>query len=799
MFNHKTLTGLKRYYQRIQGSTIEYDLFSYYSRIEEVRQLEYEYKKKSDIDLKNQSRKLVEETRHHPISAHKTTQAFALAHEAIERVLGLSPFDVQLIGGMAIHDGKLAEMKTGEGKTLTAVFPAYLNALSGKGVHVLTFNDYLARRDARWMGPVYEYLGLSVGVVQEGMATEDRQKAYGADITYLTAKEAGFDYLRDTLCYLEKNRVHRPFHFAIVDEADSIMIDEARIPLVIAGASDEYVAHVNALPHIVRRLSQDVDYEFDEYARNIRLTDDGLVHVEKALDCDNLYDTNNTELLTQVNCALQAEYLLQINRDYIVRNGKVELVDEFTGRVADRRRWPDGLQAAIEAKEGLEIQSKGSVLNKITLQHYLQLYPRLGGMTATAQSAEREFRQFYHVPIVVIPPNRPCIREDFPDVLFQTKKAKEAALIDEIIRTHKTRRPILVGTSSVEESFRIAEDLRGKGVNCEVLNATRDEYEAGIVAMAGRPGVVTISTNMAGRGTDIRLGGTDEREKEKVIELGGLYVIGTNRHESRRIDDQLRGRAGRQGDPGSSRYFISLEDDLFVRYKLNELIPSRYYIDELDKSIDIPIIQREMDRIQRIIEGQNLDIKLTLSKYSFLLEQQRQILIGRRDELLTGDQVLTIYRQRLSQQYEHLLSAVGESDLIEACRYISLILLDKSWSLYLAEMEDIRESIHFRRIGGQTPLYEFNRLAVDLFESVQERAEHDMIAVFNRLRVGENGIDYRQASLNAPTATWTYLVNDNPFEDMLGIQLAGDIGLSVYAGILWPLTALLFWAKRRKE
>ncbi|MEJ2544315.1 MAG: hypothetical protein P8Y99_09630, partial [Calditrichaceae bacterium] len=485
-------------------------------------------------------------------------------------------------------------MNTGEGKTLTAVFPAILNAMMGNGLHVLTFNDYLARRDAEWMKPVYKFLGLSVDFVQEGMSISRRQKAYKADITYLSAKEAGFDYLRDSLCYDQSSMVHRPFNFAIIDEADSILIDEARIPLVIAGSDKNKLSELFNYTQVARKLEKNIHYDFDEYARNINITEQGQAIVESELKCGNLYAKRNLDKLTALNCALHAEYLLQRVVDYIIRNDKIELVDEYTGRVADKRRWPDGLQAAIEAKENINIQTRGKILNSVTLQHFLRLYPNICGMTATAEVAEEEFKRFYDLDIVVIPPNQKSIRKDYPNRIFLNKKIKYSKLLDEIISVHKKGRPILVGTASVDESEKIAELLNKKKIDCSILNAKQDAYEAKIIAEAGKLKAVTISTNMAGRGVDIKLGGSDENEKDRVVDLGGLYVIGTDMHESKRIDQQLRGRAGRQGDPGSTRFFISLEDDLLVKYRLDELIPAEILKNLKNSEIDNFVIRKEV-------------------------------------------------------------------------------------------------------------------------------------------------------------------------------------------------------------
>jgi preprotein translocase subunit SecA len=754
-------------------------------------------KKKTDHQLAKMSQELSLQARHDGLLDDLLIKAFALVREVVWRVLHLRPFDVQLIGGIVLHQGKLAEMQTGEGKTLTAVFPAYFNALTKQGVHILTFNDYLARRDAQWMGPVYQFLGLTVGYVQEGMSRVERQNAYAADITYLTAKEAGFDFLRDSLCTQQEECVHRPFNFVIIDEADSILIDEARIPLVIAGASDESIPETYRMANIARKLQYGVDVEFDDAARNVHLTDLGLQRVETLLHCENLYAADNIDVLTRFNCALHAEFLLHRDVDYIVRDGKIELVDEFTGRIADKRRWPDGLQAALEAKENLSIQSRGTILNSITLQHFLQMYPKMCGMTATAQSAEEEFRQFYHLNIVVIPPNTPCIRIDHHDVIFRTKAEKHTALIDEILRVSRTKRPILVGTRSVEESTMLAQALQNHGVTCEVLNAKNDEYEAQIVAQAGRLGAVTISTNMAGRGTDIRLGGLDEQEKAQVVALGGLYVIGTNKHESQRIDKQLRGRAGRQGDPGSSRFFISLEDDLCMKYRLHDLFPPNILEKHQHGEIDNAIIRREIDRMQRIIEGQHLEIKKTLCKYSSMIEQQRTIMSDKREDVLNTSLAPAFFASKSPEKFSEYTSLVGETQVNSLCRNILLTCIDTSWSQYLADIADIREGNHLHRIGGQDPYFEFQKFVVTRFTDLLQELEDKAIHIFTTMQINGESIEYAEQGLKTPSATWTYLINDNPFERHFDMQIFGKIGLSFDAAILMALYLIV--KKLRKK
>ena len=790
--------NLKRFHRRINGSTTEYNLKPYYEKLIEIKKYEEQLKKKTDHQLKGLSKKLAIQAKDGQPLDQLLFETYALVSATIKRVLKLNPFDTQLIGAIVMHQGKIAEMPTGEGKTLTAIFPAFLNSLTGDGVHILTFNDYLARRDAQWMGPVYEFLGLKIGYVQEGMSIYDRKQAYSADITYLTAKEAGFDFLRDSLIYNRDARVHRNFNYAIIDEADSILIDEARIPLVIASASDDYIKDTFRMAEIARKLDETVDLEFDEYSRNFFFTDTGLKRIESILNCDNLYDPENINLLTQLNCAIHAEFLFKKEIDYIVRDYKIELVDEFTGRVADRRRWPDGLQAALEAKENISAQSRGNILNSITLQHFIGKYSKISGMTATAESAEEEFKEFYGLYIVVIPSNRPCIRKDHPDRLFKNREAKSKAVIKEIILVHKTGRPVLVGTASVEESEMLSENLQKKGIKCVVLNAKNDEYEAGIIAQAGKLGAVTISTNMAGRGTDIRLGGDDSKEKIEVSDLGGLYVIGTNRHESKRIDNQLRGRAGRQGDPGSSHFFISIEDELFKKYRLNDLLPVKILKDNQQDEIENRIIKREVERIQRIVEGQNLEIKKTLYKYSSLIEKQREAIFQTRDNILSDDSATDFYQSYCPDKFDQLHENLGSKKLTETCRFISLYFIDKTWVQYLAEIADIREGIHLTRLGYQDPLFEFLKIVVEMFDNLQSDMESGMINRFNSLNISSSNVDMDSLGLKAPSSTWTYLINDDPFENMFATNFAGSMGLSTGWSFFWLWPLLLIFPLLRR-
>ena len=783
----RSLHKLQYALHRLRGGSIARDLDPYLPLLAEINRRKDELKQATDPALIRISEDLRDRTRTGVPLNDLLTEGFALVCEAARRSLGMDAFDVQIIGGMALHQGKLAEMQTGEGKTLAAVFPAYLNALTGRGVHVLTFNDYLARRDAEWMAPVYRLLGLSVGVIQEGMSREDRQRAYRSDITYATAKEAGFDFLRDRLCRDEKDLVHRPFHLAIVDEADSILIDEARVPLVVAGATGGPEISPYRMAEIAGDLDQGIDFETDEYARNVYMTESGLDRVEAGLGCGNLHAPENLPLLTDLNCALHAQVLPHRDVDYIVRDEKIEIVDEFTGRVAKDRYWPDGLQAAIEAKEGLPIHPQGTILGSIALQHFVRSYPTVCGMTATAQPAAEEFNEFYGLRIVVIPPNRPCIRTDHPDVVFTHKAAKHRALVEEVARVHAMGRPILVGTSSVEESDHLALTLREAGIACDVLNAKKDEKEAGIIAQAGSLGAVTISTNMAGRGTDIRLGGEQGQKREEVVALGGLYVIGTNRHESLRVDNQLRGRAGRQGDPGASRFFISLEDYLIKRYGIDALIPPRYRPQKGNDPIDNPVVRREIARAQRIVEGQNFEIRKTLWRYSSLIEQQRKPVHQWREDVLLGQESPHPFEIHAPERYLALRETVDDAVLKNVEKQITLAVTDQCWCEYLAQIAHIREGIHLVSVSGQNALEEFHKLANRAFEELRDRIGGEIARTFASVEVTAGGVDLEKEGLQAPASTWTYLVNDNTFGNKLEMLLVGNrnIGFAAVAAFMW--------------
>jgi len=772
------LTRLRRRIDRTLGSPIVHDLTPYRQRLAEIRLLEEKFTRATDEDLRDLSLEIRARARNGTPLDDLEVEAFALVREASERTLGLRPFDVQVLAGLALHRGTLVEMQTGEGKTLAAVFPAYLNALTGRGVHVLTFNDYLARRDAAWMGPLYHFLGLTVGVVQEGMSPDQRRRSYVADVTYLTAKEAGFDLLRDGLCHDSDEQVQRPFHLALVDEADSLLIDEARVPLVIAGSVERVEDSARRMADVVRHLEPEIHHRIDEYGRNVDLTEAGMTRAEELLGCDDLIAAENIVSFTELNCALHAAVLLRRDVDYILRDGKIKLVDEFTGRVVEDRHWPDGLQAALEAKEGLERRPEGRILGSITLQHYMRLYPRMCGMTGTATPAAQEIKEFYGLDVVVIPTHRPCIRRDRPDLVFTHRDAKVQALVEEIRRVHAGGRPILVGTLSVAESEHLADALRDAGVDCDVLNAKTDELEARIISGAGAPGAVTISTNMAGRGTDIRLGGENEEERATVVALGGLYVIGTTRHESLRVDRQLRGRAGRQGDPGETRFFVSLEDELITRYGIERLIPAKLWPERQKPPVDSPVIRREIARAQRIVEGQNFEIRRTLSQYSEPIEGQRRRLHRWRGDILLDR--APVYR-----------FAKGRPERL-AARQAALFHIDRRWSEHLAKVADLREGIHLLRVGGQDPLREFVLRAVESYRQMRAQIDEDVIRTLRAATITENGIDLDKEGLRGPSSTWTYLVNDDPFRQQLGIQLAGSTGFAA-AAALYTGPILILW------
>jgi len=785
--------GWKHYISRLQGTTVSFDRTRYQLPLARITELESAFRRLSDEEILQRSRALHDRARAGQPPIALRNSLFALAREASSRVLGQRPFDEQVLAALALDDGHVVEMQTGEGKTLAGVMPAALNAMTDRGVHVLTFNDYLARRDAEWMGPIYQMLGLSVGWIEQDTPPDRRRAAYHAAITYVTAKEAGFDHLRDLLVMDAADLVHRPFHFALVDEADSLMIDEARVPLVIAGSVERHESRAPRLAELVASLSPGLHFDSDEYGRDIELTEAGIEHVERLLGCGSLHRTENVALLTELNCALHARGLLRRDVDYIVRNDRIEIVDEFTGRVVADRHWPDGLQAALEAKEGLERQPDGRILGSLTLQRFLRGYPRLCGMTGTARDAAAELWQLYGLDVVVIPTHRPMRRVDRDDVVFTHRDAKDRAIVEEIRRVQATGRPILVGTSTVTESEALAERLlRDAGIACEVLNARNDAEEAPIVARAGAAGAVTIATNMAGRGTDIRLGGERETDRDRVAALGGLYVIGTNRHESRRVDLQLRGRAGRQGDPGESRFMVSLEDDLLVRYGINCLIPPRFFPEKSDAPVESPVVRREVARAQRIIEGQNFEIRRTLARYAAVVEEQHRQLVERRQALLVCEDSPDVWATAPDRRGP-LVAAAGEQAVVRAERVVTLACIDRAWRDHLAFCAELREGIHLVRLGGQDPLTVFTNDVIRVFARIDDAIDDAVLAALEAVRVNGGEIDLTATGIKSPASTWTYLVNDDPFKNRIGAMLTGPGGVTIAmysAAILMPMLVL---------
>lgn len=716
-------------------------------------------------------------------------EAFALAKQAVKKVLGLSVYDEQLIAGIAMHNGRLIEMQTGEGKTIAAVFPAFLNALTGLGCHILTFNDYLARRDAAWMGPIYELIGLTVGFVQETMKSNEKQRSYACDITYVTAKVAGFDYLMDSLCYKKGELMQRPFNFAIVDEADSIIIDEARIPLVIAVGSDAADNTLGLTMEVLRKLEPIVDYDKDELKKNAFLTEAGLIRVESMLFIENLYAKENFKLLCEVQNILYVNTLLKKDIDYIVRDGKIDMVDEFTGRVAENRRWPDGIQAALEAKEGLYIQSKGRILNQMTLQSFILLYIKAAGMTGTAIDSLNEIREFYEMEVLIIPPHIPCKRKDHPDTIFTHKEAKYKALIEEIKRVNEMGQPILIGTCNVKESEYLEEELNKIGIKHKTLNAKNDELEAHIIEEAGMLYAVTVSTNMAGRGADIKLGGILGENRDKIEELGGLYVIGTNRHESKRIDKQLKGRAGRQGDAGMSRFFISLEDDLIKRYGIDKLIPAELRPKNQEKPLVNSRIASKVDQVQRIVQGQDSDLRRALWQYDSLVERHRLQVHQRRMEIVQEIVPYNILGTENPELFIKLTDFFGKNTINELEKQVALYNIDEVWADYLAYVAFLQDNIKLSVLRGKNPLREFQLEISGIYQKVEQEIQDKILQDFETLDLSEQGLLSLQERIKPPTSTWTYLVNDNSLIDALSsLFLGSGNGIAAIGMIFaWPI------------
>ncbi|NLB89155.1 MAG: preprotein translocase subunit SecA [Syntrophomonadaceae bacterium] len=756
--------------------------------VEIINSLEPEFEKLKDEDFPKKTEVFRERLKKNETLDDILPEAFALVREASKRTLGMRHFDVQLIGGMVLHSGRIAEMKTGEGKTLVATLPAYLNALEGKGVHIVTVNDYLASRDANWMRPVYEMCGLSVGLIVHGLTYEERRRAYECDITYATNNELGFDYLRDNMVVRYENMVQRPLNYAIIDEVDSILIDEARTPLIISGEGDKPTNLYYQIAKFVPRLVKDEDYKVDEKAHLVTLTEDGVKKVEKYFAVDNL--SENMELAHHVNQGLKAHCLMHRDKDYVVKDGQVIIVDEFTGRLMFGRRYSDGLHQAIEAKEGVKIEKESQTLATITFQNYFRMYNKLSGMTGTAKTEEEEFSKIYGMDVIVIPTHRPMIRKDQPDIVYRSEMGKFKAVVEDIVERHKKGQPVLVGTISIEKSELLSEMLTKRGIKHQVLNAKYHEKEAEIIAKAGQKGAVTIATNMAGRGTDIVLG-------EGVQELGGLYVLGTERHESRRIDNQLRGRSGRQGDPGESRFYVSLEDDLMRLFGSSNI---EGLMDRLGMDDDMPIenmmITRGIENAQKKVEARNFNIRKNVLEYDDVINQQREVIYGERRKVLYDedlkdtilsmiddviDQVVESFAgetkysdewdlpgllsyveqnihpevdfttddlvgmtkremkdfisERTKKFYEVREEELGSETMRELERAIMLRIIDEKWMDHIDAMDQLRNGISLRAYAQRDPLIEYKFEAYEAFQAMVFAIKEDVVRYIMRVKV----------------------------------------------------------------
>ncbi len=828
--------------KKVVGSRNERELKRMQPLVEQINALEAQIEKLSDSELRGMTATFRERLAGGESLDSLLPEAFAVVREASKRVLGMRHFDVQLIGGMVLHRGRIAEMKTGEGKTLVATLPSYLNALTGKGVHVVTVNDYLARRDSEWMGKVHEFLGLKVGVIVHGITDQQRKEAYRADITYGTNNEFGFDYLRDNMKFSLEEYAQRDLYYAIVDEVDSILIDEARTPLIISGPSEsssELYYRVNRIIPMLKKgeviehreggkIGQTLreytgDFTVDEKAKSSALTEDGVAKVEKLLAVDNLYDPRNIELLHHVNQALKAHALFKRDVDYVVKDGEVQIVDEFTGRLMPGRRWSDGLHQAVEAKEGVRIESENQTLATVTFQNYFRMYDKLAGMTGTADTEATEFSEIYNLEVSVIPTNRPMVRGDRADLIYKTEKEKFNAVIEDIIERHATGQPVLVGTISIEKSEVLSGLLKKRGVPHHVLNAKHHEKEAEIVAQAGRKGSVTIATNMAGRGTDIVLGGNPEMlakrecgeddegsefeaalsrfrsacatEKQAVLELGGLYILGTERHESRRIDNQLRGRSGRQGDPGESRFYLSLDDDLLRIFGSHRVA---FVMDKLrvpeNEPIEHGLISKAIENAQRKVEAHNFDIRKHLLEYDDVMNRQREVIYAQRRNVLGGEEIRDTFLGMVEEQVGDMvatfcpdknpqgwnwdalqedfvglfnvppqlpevngtLSAQGlEEELYDQAlkrfqekeddftpqvmeqllKFLLLQSIDTQWKDHLLSIDHLKEGIGLRGYGQKNPKEEYKREAYGLFMEMMGRIRQEVVNKLYRVQL----------------------------------------------------------------
>jgi preprotein translocase subunit SecA len=810
--------------KKVFGTANERELKRIQVLVEKINVLEPGISRLSDAELRAKTDEFKKRLDGEETLDDILPEAFAVVREASKRTLGMRHFDVQLIGGIVLHGGRIAEMKTGEGKTLVATLPVYLNSLSGKGVHVVTVNDYLARRDAQWMGPVYNFLGLTVGVIVHGLTDEERQQAYGADVTYGTNNEFGFDYLRDNMKFDLKDYVQRELNYAIVDEVDSILIDEARTPLIISGPTEDSTDKYYKINRIIPSLKKEVDYTIEEKTKTSALTEEGNVKVEKMLGAGNLYDPSNVDLVHHVHQALKAHALFHRDVDYVVKDNQVMIVDEFTGRLMPGRRWSDGLHQAIEAKEGVKIENENQTLASITFQNYFRLYSKLAGMTGTAETEAAEFAKIYNLDVVVIPTHRPMVRLDNPDFIYKNEHAKFNSAIKEIEERNKKGQPVLVGTISIVKSETLASMLKKKGIKHSVLNAKYHEMEAEIVAQAGRYSAVTIATNMAGRGTDIVLGGNPEgltrqvlkgkdhtkeewdttleqfkavcaAEKEKVVEAGGLHILGTERHEARRIDNQLRGRSGRQGDPGSSRFYLSLEDDLLRIFGSDRISG---LMGKLGMEEDVPIehrmVSRAIENAQKKVENHNFEMRKHILEYDDVMNQQRKVIYEQRRQILAGedlkeevlglaedmlDGILGFYcpenaypeswdvtglKDALAAKFSYRLTDIDPQSLSrdelreklwgavrqsyddkekeigsELMRHLEKVFMlqavDHQWKDHLLAMDHLKEGIGLRGYGQKDPLIEYKKEGFEMFEEMKLRIVETTVENLFRIKV----------------------------------------------------------------
>ncbi|MDR3071229.1 MAG: preprotein translocase subunit SecA [Endomicrobium sp.] len=808
---------LKRFLGAIFGSQNERDIKAISPIVEKVNSFELSVKRLTDDELKNKTVEFRQRLSKGETLDDILPEAFACVREASVRTIGLRHFDVQIIGGYILHTGKIAEMKTGEGKTLVATLAAYLNALPQTGVHIVTVNDYLAKRDKEWMGAIYEKLGLTVGNVGHGTKNDERVAAYNCDITYVTNNEIGFDYLRDNMVISKDDKVLRPLNYAIIDEVDSILVDEARTPLIISGAgeqsTDKYYISNKIVPMLKGRkvteseeikakydnvdLSKGYDYIVDEKNQSIVLTEQGIQKAEKVLGVKNIYDDLQSEWVHHITQAVKAHNLYRRDVEYVVKNGEVVIVDEFTGRLMPGRRWSDGLHQAIEAKENLKIANENQTLATITFQNFFRLYKKIAGMTGTASTEAAEFWEIYKLGVVEVPTNNKMIRKDYPDVIYRTEREKDNAIVNEIELSWKKGQPVLVGTRSIEKSEKIATMLRKKNIPHNVLNAKYHEQEAQIIAAAGAKGTVTIATNMAGRGTDIILGAGDTIQNEEVKKYGGLYIIGTERHESRRIDNQLRGRAGRQGDPGSTRFFLSMDDELMRLFGSEKMsiMMQKLGLKEGD-DIQHPLISKAIERAQKKVEGMNFDIRKQLIDFDNVMNKQREAIYGLRSKILEGDDISDIIKGMINESVEEKLGKwavakyceewdwgsidawlsrifcikyeVGSKDelgfltkesfqssvcekIIEAYkkrveelpweqmsqiqRMVLLQMIDSSWRDHLYELDHLRHGIGFRAYAQKDPKIEYQKESFSLFESMIKRIRENTIEYIFKINI----------------------------------------------------------------